>query len=278
VDRSAGARDCADPPGIQGHGGGGGAWAAARRGRAHGRRRRGGAGFADVGPGLQAITQHGLQAFLWHELARKWLTDREASCTSPLRWGGCWSRSGCPATPRSAVGPDRRGAGEAAHDLVAALLWSLAAELQGSGLLSRRGRHGPGGLPAGRHRRAPGLRPVDAHRHAGRTALAAGRRDLALEVFAPPTTPGLQQNCLAGRYLQLTGQPPPRRHSAQSSRPAGPAMPRHPGHPRLSWSCRSPRAHLAPAPRGRPGPSRCRSGQTGTTARRRPAEAGARRN
>ena len=83
VDRSAGARDCADPPGIRDHGGGG-AWAAARRGRAHGRRRRGGAGFADVGPGLQAITQHGLQAFLWHELARKWLTDREASCTSPL--------------------------------------------------------------------------------------------------------------------------------------------------------------------------------------------------
>jgi hypothetical protein len=26
--------------------------------------------------GLQAITQHGLQAFLWHELPRKWLTDR----------------------------------------------------------------------------------------------------------------------------------------------------------------------------------------------------------
>ena len=46
----------------------------------------------------------GLQAFLWHELPRKWLTDREASCTSPLRWGGCWSRSGCPATRRSAVG------------------------------------------------------------------------------------------------------------------------------------------------------------------------------
>jgi hypothetical protein len=36
---------------------------------------------------------------------------------------------------------------------------------------------------------------------------------------------------LAGRYLQLTGQPPPRRHPAQSSRPAGPAMPRHLGHP-----------------------------------------------
>src|SRR4029453_16824924 len=29
----------------------------------------------------------------------------EASCTSPLRWGGCWSWSGCPATRRSAVGP-----------------------------------------------------------------------------------------------------------------------------------------------------------------------------
>ena len=38
----------------------------------------------------------------------------------------------------------------------------------------------------------------------------------------PPTTPGLQQNCLAGRYLQLTGPPPPRRPSAQSSRPAMP--------------------------------------------------------
>lgn len=55
--------------------------------------------------GLQAITQHGLQALLWHELPRKWLTDREASCTSPLCWGGCWSWSGCPARRRSAVGP-----------------------------------------------------------------------------------------------------------------------------------------------------------------------------
>ena len=27
--------------------------------------------------GLQAITQHGLQTFLWHELPRKWLTDLE---------------------------------------------------------------------------------------------------------------------------------------------------------------------------------------------------------
>lgn len=198
MDRSAGARDCADPPGIQGHGGGGGAWAAARRGRAHGRRRRGGAGFADVGPGLQAITQHGLQAFLWHELARKWLTDREASCTSPLRWGGCWSRSGCPATPRSAVGPDRRGAGEAAHDLVAALLWSLAAELQGSGLLSRRGRHGPGGLPAGRHRRAPGLRPVDAIVTLAGPPWPPDGSTSPSRCSPPPTTPGLQQNCLAG--------------------------------------------------------------------------------
>jgi hypothetical protein len=43
-------------------------------------------------------------------------------------------------------------AGEAAHDLVEALLWSLAAELRGSGWLPRQGRHGPGGLPAGRHR------------------------------------------------------------------------------------------------------------------------------
>ena len=27
--------------------------------------------------GLQAITQHGLQTFLWYELPRKWLTDLE---------------------------------------------------------------------------------------------------------------------------------------------------------------------------------------------------------
>ena len=52
----------------------------------------------------------------------------------------------------------------------------------------------------------------DAHRHADRTALAAGRRDLALEVYAAANRPGLQQDCLAGRYLELTGQPPPRRH------------------------------------------------------------------
>ena len=76
MDRSAGAQDCADAPGIRDHGGGG-AWVAARRGRARGRRCRGGAGFADLGSGLQAITQHGLQTFLWHELPRKWLTDLE---------------------------------------------------------------------------------------------------------------------------------------------------------------------------------------------------------
>ena len=40
----------------------------------------------------------------------------------------------------------------------------------------------------------------------------AGRRDLALEVFAAANRPGLQHDCLAGRYLELTGQPPPRRH------------------------------------------------------------------
>ena len=112
----------------------------------------------------------------------------------------CRRRSGC------------RPAREAAHDLVEALLRSLAAEVRGSGLAPRRGRHGPGGLPAGRHRRAPGLRPVDAHRHAGRTAPAAGRRDLALEVYAAANRPGPQQDCLAGQCLELTSQPPPRRH------------------------------------------------------------------
>jgi hypothetical protein len=60
--------------------------------------------------GLQAITQHGLQALLWHELPRKWLTDRKASCTSPLCWGGCWSWSGCPLGGDLPSAPDRRGA------------------------------------------------------------------------------------------------------------------------------------------------------------------------
>ena len=129
--------------------------------------------------------------------------------------GGQAQPSGGPVHARLAAVNQDAGqlAGEATRDLVEALLWSLAAELRGSGFwLPRRGRHGPGGLPAGRHRRAPGLRPVDAHRHAGRTALAAGRRDLALEVYAAANRPGLQQDCLAGRCLELTSQPPPRRH------------------------------------------------------------------
>lgn len=44
------------------------------------------------------------------------------------------------------------------------------------------------------------------------TALAAERRDLALEVFAAANRPGLQQDYLAARCLELTGQPPLRRH------------------------------------------------------------------
>jgi hypothetical protein len=103
-------------------------------------------------------------------------------------------------------------AGEATHDLVEALLWSLAAELRGSGLATPPRSPWPWWPTCRPHRRVPGLRPVDAHRHAGRTALAAGRRDLALEVFAAANRPGLQHDCLAGRYLELTGQPPPRRH------------------------------------------------------------------
>lgn len=44
------------------------------------------------------------------------------------------------------------------------------------------------------------------------TALAAGRRDLALEVFAAANRPGLHQDYLTARSLELTGQPPPRHH------------------------------------------------------------------
>ena len=115
----------------------------------------------------------------------------------------------------AAVDPDAgQLAGEDTHDLVAALLWSLAAELRGSaGYPAEIAMALVAYLQAPRRRRGSGgSGPVDAHRHAGRTALAAGRRDLALEVFAAANRPGLQQDCLAGRCLELTGQPPPRHH------------------------------------------------------------------
>jgi hypothetical protein len=61
VDRSAGAQDCADAPGIRDHSGGGASPAAL--------------GSLTWDQGLQAIIQHGLQTFLRYELPRKWLTD-----------------------------------------------------------------------------------------------------------------------------------------------------------------------------------------------------------
>jgi hypothetical protein len=53
-------------------------------------------------------------------------------------------------------------AGEATHDLVEALLWSLAAELRGSGLATPPRSPWPWWPTCRPHRRAPGLRPVDA--------------------------------------------------------------------------------------------------------------------
>jgi hypothetical protein len=117
--------------------------------------------------------------------------------------------------PFASVGVEHR-------DLVEALLWSLAAELQGHRL----------GYPAevamalvaylqaatGRLDRlvvtaerlgSEQWMPIVA---LAQTALAAGRCDLALEVFAAVNRPGLQQDYLAARCLELTGQPPPRRH------------------------------------------------------------------
>src|SRR5215218_6625698 len=112
--------------------------------------------------GLQAITQHGLQAFLWHEPPRKWLKDRRQA--AHRRFAG------------AAAGPELDG--RSWLEAVA------AAELRGSGLATPPRSPWPWWPTCRPHRRARGLRPVDAHRHAGRTALAAGRRDLALEVFA----------------------------------------------------------------------------------------------
>lgn len=126
-------------------------------------------------------------------------------------------------------------AGEATHDLVEALLWSLAAELRGSGLATPPRSPWTWWPTCRPHRRAPGLRPVDAHRHAGRTALAAGRRDLALEVFAAANRPrpsaGLPGRAIPGAHRPATTPPsPPRSPVGRPGRrcrgtPAIPAQP-----------------------------------------------------
>jgi hypothetical protein len=54
--------------------------------------------------GLQAITQHGLQRFLWYELPRKWLTDLEGKLHIAASLGRLLELVGCAATRRSAVG------------------------------------------------------------------------------------------------------------------------------------------------------------------------------
>jgi hypothetical protein len=108
------------------------------------------------------------------------------------------------------------------RDLVETLLWAFAAELRGHRL----------GHPAevamalvaylqaatGRLDRLVATAQRLGSDHwmpvvaLAQTALATGRRDLALEVFAAANRPGLQQAYLASRCLELTGQPPPRRH------------------------------------------------------------------
>jgi hypothetical protein len=108
------------------------------------------------------------------------------------------------------------------RDLVEALLWSLAAELRGhrlgypaevamalvAYLLAASGRLDRLVATAERLGSDQWM-PVVA---LAQTALAAERRDLALEVFAAADCPGLQRAYLASRCLELTGQPPPRRH------------------------------------------------------------------
>ena len=269
----------------------------------------------------------------------------EANCTSPLRWGGCWSWSGWPATRRSAVGPRpprccrptraaagrasgsaagrrsapgwscrtparaaavvRLGAGDGRREpgafvsVAAALELAVAggklrprrqelargpagghppapggcragagwAELAGGGgggraaqcagaqpwrtctyglppsirmpassrvrppttwsrrccghwrpsceaaaWPPRRGRHGPGGPLAG-----PTAERLGSDRWMPIVTLAGppwppDGATSPSRCSPPPTAPGLQQDCLAGRYLEPTGQPPPRRH------------------------------------------------------------------
>jgi hypothetical protein len=61
--------------------------------------------------GLQAITQHGLQVFLWHELPRKWLTDRGGKLHIAASLGRLLELVGLARYAAICRGtPDRRGA------------------------------------------------------------------------------------------------------------------------------------------------------------------------
>jgi hypothetical protein len=114
------------------------------------------------------------------------------------------------------------GVGVQHRDLVETLLWSLAAELQGhrlgypaevamalvAYLQAATGRLGRL-VPTAERLGSDQWMPIVA---LAQTALAGGRRDLALEVFAAANRPGLHQDYLAARCLELTGQPPPRRY------------------------------------------------------------------
>jgi hypothetical protein len=103
-------------------------------------------------------------------------------------------------------------AGEAAHDLVEALLRSLAAEVRGSGLAPRRGRHGlVAYLQAATAERLGSDQWMPIVTLAG-PPWPAGRRDLALEVFAAANHPRSS--------AELPGQAIPAAHRAATTPPS----------------------------------------------------------
>jgi hypothetical protein len=113
------------------------------------------------------------------------------------------------------------GVGVKHHDLVERLLWSLAAELEEH----RLGYQAEVAMGLVAYLQAATARldrlVVTAERLGSdqwmpivglaETALAAGRRDLALRVFAAANRSGRHQDYLAARCRELTGEPPPRR-------------------------------------------------------------------
>ena len=56
--------------------------------------------------GLQAITQHGLQTFLWHELPRKWLTDLKGKLHIAASLGRLLELVGLPRYAAISRGPE----------------------------------------------------------------------------------------------------------------------------------------------------------------------------
>jgi len=122
-------------------------------------------------------------------------------------------------------------AGEAAHDLVEALLRSLAAEVRGSGLAPPEVA-----MALVAYLQAATAERLGSDQWMPIVTLAGPPRPpdgvtSPSRCTPPPTAPALSRTAWPGNAWSSPASHHPAVTSAQSSRPAGPAMPRHPGYP-----------------------------------------------